>query len=50
MSDPTLPLTVTEWEEWGDPRTNRSPAVISAYSPYDNTGPAEYPRSTRRPG
>ena len=20
MSDPTLPLTVTEWEEWGDPR------------------------------
>jgi oligopeptidase B len=21
MSDPTLPLTVTEWEEWGDPRT-----------------------------
>ena len=21
MSDPSLPLTVTEWEEWGDPRT-----------------------------
>ena len=28
MSDPTLPLTVTEWEEWGDPRASRSPSYM----------------------
>ena len=37
MSDPTLPLTVTEWEEWGDPRVEPFASVMSAYSPYDNT-------------
>ncbi len=44
MSDPTLPLTVTEWEEWGDPR-RPSPfaSLMLAYSPYDNTTPANYP-------
>lgn len=43
MSDPTLPLTVTEWEEWGDPRTEPFASAMLAYSPYDNTVPAEYP-------
>jgi oligopeptidase B len=43
MSDPTLPLTVTEWEEWGDPRTEPFASVMAAYSPYDNTVPADYP-------
>jgi oligopeptidase B len=43
MSDPSLPLTVTEWEEWGDPRSEPYAAAIAAYSPYDNTGPADYP-------
>lgn len=37
MSDPSLPLTVTEWEEWGDPRTEPWTSIISAYSPYDLT-------------
>ncbi|MDA3029559.1 MAG: S9 family peptidase [Actinomycetota bacterium] len=37
MSDPTLPLTVTEWEEWGDPRTEPYAKYIESYSPYDNT-------------
>ena len=37
MSDPTLPLTVTEWEEWGDPRSEPFASVMLAYSPYDNT-------------
>ena len=37
MSDPSLPLTVTEWEEWGDPRTEPFAAYIASYSPYDNT-------------
>ena len=43
MSDPTLPLTVTEWEEWGDPRSEPYASYIAGYSPYDNTVPAAYP-------
>jgi oligopeptidase B len=43
MSDPTLPLTVTEWEEWGDPRAEPYAGYMLGYSPYDNTGPADYP-------
>jgi len=43
MSDPTLPLTVTEWEEWGDPRTEPHASCIESYSPYDNTVAADYP-------
>ncbi len=37
ISDPELPLTVTEWEEWGNPLTDRDIYdIISSYSPYDN--------------
>jgi oligopeptidase B len=43
MSDPTLPLTVTEWEEWGDPRTEPYASCIESYSPYDNTVATDYP-------
>lgn len=43
MSDPTLPLTVTEWEEWGDPRSEPHASYMLSYSPYDNTDPADYP-------
>ena len=43
MSDETLPLTVTEWEEWGDPRTEPYATAMAAYSPYDNTVAADYP-------
>lgn len=43
MSDPSLPLTVTEWEEWGDPRTEPWASYMLSYSPYDNTVPAAYP-------
>jgi oligopeptidase B len=43
LSDPTLPLTVNEWEEWGDPRDAGDAAVISSYSPYDNVRPVPYP-------
>ncbi|WP_370325858.1 S9 family peptidase [Euzebya sp.] len=43
MSDPTLPLTVTEWEEWGDPRVEPYASTMLSYSPYDNTVPADYP-------
>ena len=45
MSDPTLPLTVTEWEEWGDPREEPYATYMQSYSPYDNTvaAPMSYP-------
>ncbi|HET6965736.1 MAG TPA: S9 family peptidase [Acidimicrobiales bacterium] len=37
MSDTTLPLTVTEWEEWGDPvHDGTAFERMLAYSPYDN--------------
>ena len=43
MSDPSLPLTVTEWEEWGDPREEPHASYILSYSPYDNTTNVTYP-------
>jgi oligopeptidase B len=43
MSDPTLPLTVTEWEEWGDPRSEPYASYMASYSPYDNTTAAAAP-------
>ncbi|MEY3805236.1 MAG: hypothetical protein RIR69_48 [Actinomycetota bacterium] len=43
MCDPSLPLTVTEWEEWGDPRDEPYFSYISSYSPYDNVSNVVYP-------
>lgn len=43
MGDPSLPLTVTEWEEWGDPREEPFASYMLSYSPYDNTTAREYP-------
>ena len=43
MLDPTLPLTVTEWEEWGDPRQEAFGRAIGAYAPYENVRPVPYP-------
>jgi oligopeptidase B len=42
--DPSLPLTVTEWEEWGNPL--ESPEVyayMKSYAPYENISALEYP-------
>ena len=42
--DPSLPLTVGEWEEWGDPL--HDPSVyeyMKAYTPYENVQAVEYP-------
>lgn len=36
MSDPTIPLTVTEWEEWGNPDEEKYFEYMLSYSPYDN--------------
>jgi oligopeptidase B len=42
--DPSLPLTVTEWEEWGDPLHDaRVYAYMKAYSPYENVTSQAYP-------
>jgi oligopeptidase B len=43
MLDSSLPLTITEREEWGDPREPGAYARMKAYSPYDNVRPAHYP-------
>jgi oligopeptidase B len=43
--DPSLPLTVTEWEEWGNPiESSEVYAYMKAYSPYENVGKLPYPR------
>jgi oligopeptidase B len=42
--DPSLPLTVTEWEEWGNPL--ESPEVyayMKSYAPYENVSDLRYP-------
>jgi len=36
MFDDSIPLTITEWEEWGDPRVREEFDWMLAYSPYDN--------------
>ncbi|GAA0266749.1 S9 family peptidase [Cryptosporangium japonicum] len=42
--DPSLPLTVTEWEEWGDPLHDpEAYAYIRSYAPYDNVEARPYP-------
>lgn len=43
MSDPSIPLTVIEYDEWGDPRDPVALATIAAYSPYDNVPVAARP-------
>jgi oligopeptidase B len=43
MLDPGLPLTITEWEEWGDPQDPEAYARMKAYSPYDNVEARPYP-------
>jgi len=43
MFDPTLPLTIAEYEEWGNPEDKEYYNYIRAYSPYDNVAPREYP-------
>ncbi|HSB63593.1 MAG TPA: S9 family peptidase [Thermoanaerobaculia bacterium] len=43
MSDPTLPLTVGEFEEWGNPAKKDEYEYIRTYSPYDNLKKGAYP-------
>jgi oligopeptidase B len=42
--DPSLPLTVTEWEEWGDPLHDAAVyEYMKSYTPYENVAAAPYP-------
>ncbi len=42
--DPELPLTVIEWEEWGDPLHDPEVyAYMKSYTPYENVQPMAYP-------
>jgi oligopeptidase B len=44
MLDPTLPLTITEWEEWGDPLHHADfYQYMRGYSPYENVADRNYP-------
>ena len=43
MSDPGIPLTTLEYEEWGNPAIKRHFDVMMSYSPYDNVAPQSYP-------
>jgi oligopeptidase B len=43
MLDATLPLTVPEYEEWGDPNDSAYFHYMLSYSPYDNLKAASYP-------
>jgi oligopeptidase B len=43
MLDPTIPLTVIEWEEWGNPQQADYYEYMLSYSPYDNVAARDYP-------
>jgi oligopeptidase B len=43
MSDPTIPLTTYEYEEWGNPAIKEQYDYIRSYSPYDNVAARAYP-------
>jgi oligopeptidase B len=43
MLDESIPLTVNEYEEWGDPNDPEFYEYMKGYSPYDNVRRASYP-------
>lgn len=43
MLDPSIPLTVIEYDEWGNPHKKEYYFYIKSYSPYDNVKPQNYP-------
>jgi oligopeptidase B len=49
--DETLPLTVIEWEEWGNPVKDREVYMyMKSYAPYDNVEAKNYPKLLVRGG
>jgi oligopeptidase B len=43
MLDDSIPLTTSEFDEWGDPKVEEYYDYIKSYSPYDNVAAQEYP-------
>ena len=43
MSDPSIPLTTNEYDEWGNPANKESYEYMKSYSPYDNVVKKAYP-------
>jgi oligopeptidase B len=43
MSDPTIPLTTNEYDEWGNPANKEAYFYMKSYSPYDNLEKKTYP-------
>jgi oligopeptidase B len=44
MLDATLPLTVTEYDEWGNPEADAEVYdYMASYAPYDNVAAVDYP-------
>ena len=43
MLDVDIPLTSSEWDEWGDPRQKEYYDYMLSYSPYDNIEAKDYP-------
>lgn len=43
MSDPSLPLTVGEYEEWGNPQVEKDYFYMKQYCPYSNLQATDYP-------
>jgi oligopeptidase B len=43
MLDASLPLTVIEYDEWGNPNDPAAYSYIRSYSPYDNIEAKDYP-------
>lgn len=44
MLDASLPLTITEWDEWGNPAADDDTYdYLASYSPYDNVTAQPYP-------
>ena len=43
MMDPSIPLTINEYEEWGNPADKIIFDAMKSYSPYDNVKKQKYP-------
>jgi len=50
MLDESLPLTITEFEEWGNPKKKDEFDYMASYSPYDNVKRQKYPAILIRTG
>ncbi len=50
MMDPTIPLTVAEYKEWGNPNDKQYFDYMMSYSPYDNIKAKYYPNILVRAG